>query len=260
MGSAEIQGALWGAAARDWAAYMEATALPLWSDVLQAVGAEKGVELLDAGCGAGGACMEAVKLGCKVTGVDASELLLAIARERLPQARYEKADLESLPFGDSAFDAVIAVNSVFYAADVGQTMKELVRVTRPKGRAAITTWGSPEDCDMREVFGAVVGTLPVKPPGGGPFALSSPGALEGLLTEVGLRVIGKGESRCDFCYPNLDTCWRAMASAGPLRGAMDAVGEAEVRNAVENAVKSYTDSSGMITLHNSFLWAVGERA
>ena len=80
MGSAEIQGALWGAAARDWAAYQEATALPLWRDVLRAVGAGERVRLLDAGCGAGGACFEAVKLRCDVTGVDASPAMIASAR------------------------------------------------------------------------------------------------------------------------------------------------------------------------------------
>ena len=110
MGSAEMQGALWGAAAEDWTAHQEASSLPLWRDVLQAVGAGPGVKLLDAGCGAGGACVEAAKLGCEVTGVDASRALLAVARHQLPGARFEEADLEALPFGHSAFDAVIAVN------------------------------------------------------------------------------------------------------------------------------------------------------
>ena len=260
MGSAELQGALWGAAAEDWAAYQEATALPLWRDVLRAVGAGKGVKLLDAGCGAGGACVEAAKLGCEVTGVDASPALLSVARRRLPEARFEEADLESLPLGDAAFDAVIAVNSVMYAADMARAVEELARVTRPKGRVALTAWGAPEDCEMRDIFVAVVAALPAKPPGGGPFALSAPGALEGLLADAGLSVVARGESRCDFSYPDFEVCWRAQASAGPLRGAMNAVGEAKVRAVVEGAVKNYTHSSGAITLRNTFLWAAGERA
>jgi hypothetical protein len=112
---------------------------------------------------------------------------------------------------------------------------------------------------MRDVFGAVVGTLPAKPPGGGPFALSAAGTLEALLTDVGLNVVARGESRCDFSYPDFEICWRAMASSGPLRGAINAVGEAKVRAAVGNALNSYTDESGAITLHNTFIWALGER-
>jgi SAM-dependent methyltransferase len=119
MGSAEMQGALWGASARDWAALQEASSIPLWKDVLQAAGAGPGVRILDAGCGAGGACVEAAKLRCEVTGVDASDALLSVAREKLPDARFEQADLESLPFADSAFDGTIAVNSIMYVADMG---------------------------------------------------------------------------------------------------------------------------------------------
>jgi len=260
MGSAEIQGALWGAGAHDWTAYQESTALPLWKDVLRAVGAGPGMKILDAGCGGGGACVEAAKLGAKVTGVDASAGLLAVARERLPNAKFEQADLESLPFEDSTFDGAIAVNSVIYTVDMHQAVKELARVTKPKGRVAVTTWGAPDDCEMRDVFAAVVGTLPAKPPGGGPFVLSSPGALEKLLADAGLNLVARGESRCDFHYPDLDICWRAMASSGPLRGAMNAVGEQKVRNAVEQVINKYTDASGAIALRNLFIWGAGERA
>jgi hypothetical protein len=75
-----------------------------------------------------------------------------------------------------------------------------------------------------------------------------------------LKVVAIGESRCDFSYPDFDVCWRAMASAGPLRGVINAVGEAKAQGAVGNAVKQYTDGAGVITLHNTFIWASGERA
>ena len=118
MGSADIQGALWGAAAQDWATYQESAFLHLWRDALRAVNAREGMKILDAGCGAGGACVEADKVGCRITGIDASPPLLEIARKRLPAGRFQEADLESLPFGDSEFDAVMAVNSVLYATDM----------------------------------------------------------------------------------------------------------------------------------------------
>jgi hypothetical protein len=147
-----------------------------------------------------------------------------------------------------------------YAADMAQAMRELARVTRSGGRVVITTWGKPEDCEMKDVFGAVISTFPSRPPGGGPFALSAPGMLEALLAGAGLRLVESGESRCDFSYPNLEIYWRAQSSAGPLRAAIGAVGEEKVRAAVEDAVKKYTDVSGAIILHNTFRWAAGERA
>jgi ubiquinone/menaquinone biosynthesis C-methylase UbiE len=59
-----------------------------------------GVRFLDAGCGGGGACVLAAGLGSEVTGIDASDALLAIARKRLPQAQFVHGDLEQLPFPD----------------------------------------------------------------------------------------------------------------------------------------------------------------
>ena len=256
MGSADIQGPLWGAAAQDWTAYQESAFLPLWRDALRAVHARDGMRILDAGCGAGGACVEADKIGCEITGIDASTALLEIGRARLPTARFQEADLESLPFGDSEFDAVIAVNSVLYAADMAQAMKELARVARPDGKIVITNWGRLEDCEVSDVLDAVVNLMRFKPPRG-PFFLSASGKIEGLLADAGLTLVERGEVRCDFTYPSLDICWRAQASSGPLRAAMNVLGEKKVRTAVEEAAKNHTDPSGAIVFRNTFVWAAG---
>jgi SAM-dependent methyltransferase len=258
MGSANVQGPLWSGAAKDWADYQESAFLPLWKDALRAVHAQEGMSVLDAGCGAGGACVEADKIGSEITGLDASAALLDVARRRLPNARFQEGDIESLPFGDSEFDAVIAVNSVLYASDASQATKELARVTRPEGQVVITTWGNPEDCEVKDVLDAVVGIFPFKPPRD-PFWLSAPGKIESLLTDAGLTLVERGETRCDFTYPSFEICWRAQRSSGPLQAAMKAMGEARVRAAVEGAVKTYTDTSGAIVLRNTFIWAAGQQ-
>ena len=258
MGSANVQGPLWGGAAEDWADYQESAFLPLWKDALRAVHAREGIRILDAGCGAGGASVEADKIGCEITGLDASAALLDIARRRLPNARFQEGDIESLPFGDSEFDAVIAVNAVLYAADATQATRELARVTRPSGRVVITTWGNPDDFEVKDILDAVVGLFPFKPPRG-PFWLSEPGTIEGLLTGEGLSLIERGETRCDFTYPSFEICWRAQRSSGPLQAAMKAMGETRVRAAVEEVIKTYTNTSGAIVLRNTFIWAAGQQ-
>ena len=53
MGSATVQGQLWGALANDWAAYGEQLCLPLQGAALDAAHVTTGTRLLDAGCGAG---------------------------------------------------------------------------------------------------------------------------------------------------------------------------------------------------------------
>lgn len=123
----------------------------------------------------------------------ASPGLLAIARQRLPGADVREGDLEALPFADAKFDAVVAVNSVFYAADMAAAMRELVRVARRGGRVVVTAWGAPEKCEfLRAVMPALGPLMPPPPPGASPphpGALSEPGTPAGILRAAGLRVV-----------------------------------------------------------------------
>src|SRR5581483_594157 len=194
MGSATIQGQLWGARAQDWAAYLEQVCLPLHGAALDAARVTRGTRLLDAGCGAGLLALLASLRGARVTALDASAGLLAVARQRLPAADVREGDLEALPFADASFDAVTAVNSLFYAADMAAAMRELVRVVRPGGRVVVTAWGRSEF--LAAMMPALGPLMPPPPPGvesGHPGTLSEPGALAAVLARAGLRVAEEGE-------------------------------------------------------------------
>jgi SAM-dependent methyltransferase len=143
-----------------------------------------------------------------VSALDASAELLAVARERVPAADIRQGDLEALPFADSSFDAVTAVNSIFYAADMEAAIRELVRVVRPGGRVVVTAWGPPERCEfLAAVMPGIAPLLPAPPPGAQaphPGALSEPGALAAVLTQAGLRVVEEAEVACPFVFPNAE--------------------------------------------------------
>lgn len=258
MGSAGIQGALWGAEARDWAELQEPMSRPLWEAMLDAANLRAGTRLLDAGCGAGGACALAAARGARVSGFDASEALLAIARQRVPAGDFRSGDLEALPYPDGAFDAVIAANSVQYAASPVAAVRELRRVCAAKGRVVLAVWSVPEECEMRDIFKAVRDTLPEPPPGEGPWALSMPGRLEGLLEQAGLRVVGSGFADCPFEYPDLAATWRAQRSAGVVQGVLRAVGEERLRAAVLKAAEAYQRPDGRVRLENRFRYVTAE--
>jgi SAM-dependent methyltransferase len=263
MGSATVQGQLWGTLARDWAAFGEQLCLPLHGAALDAAHVTAGTRLLDAGCGAGLLALLASLRGAQVTAVDAATSLLAIVRERIPAADVREADLEALPFADASFDAVTAVNSVFYAADMAAAMRQLARVVRSGGRVVITAWGPPERCEvLADLFSKVAPLMPPPPPGtppAHPGALSRPGELAAVLERAGLSVVDEGEVSCPVVFPNAEISWRAHRSAGPNQLAIAHSGEAAVRAVFADVDRTHTRPDGTIRYENVFLWAAGKR-
>ena len=109
--------------------------------LLDALAPEPGDHLLDVGCGGGLLLRDALATGASVTGIDHSEEMVTLARERAPGARVVLASAENLPFADATFTAV-AMSIVFFFLDepLG-VLRECRRVLRPTGRLAIYTTG-----------------------------------------------------------------------------------------------------------------------
>jgi SAM-dependent methyltransferase len=257
MGTAEIQGALWDHAPQDWSLLQEPMHRPLWEDMLAEALVSPGTHILDAGCGGGGASVLSDERGAQVSGIDASEGLIALASERVPEGDFRVGDIESLPFEDYAFDAVIAANSIQYAGDRVATFCEFARVCRPSGRIVAGLFRPPDKVEFRIFFGAVRDVLPEPPPGGGPFELSMPGKLESLFEEAGLEVLKSGEVDCPFYYPDFETFWRANSAAGPLQGVIQNIGEEKIKSTLLRAVEPYSqDGSGIIIQPNVFKYVV----
>jgi SAM-dependent methyltransferase len=253
MGSARVQGELWGRAADDWASLQEAQHAPFFEAMLNAAGVGDGVRFLDAGCGGGGASVLAGSRGAVVSGLDASASLIDIARGRMPDGDFRVGDLEVLPFADESFDAVIAANSIQYAEDRVAALRELARVSAPEARIAVGLFGRSDRVDFRVVFDAFRESLPEPPPGDGPFGLSGEGVLEGLVEQAGLKVLESGEVDLPFVYEDTEVFWRAVISGGPPQAAKDKVGEGVLKVAALKAVAPYmTDTGGVRFNNNAF--------
>ncbi len=95
-----------------------------------------GGAILDAGCGSGepiAAYMLA--RGFAVTGVDAAEPMLRLARQRHPEARWLKADLRGLDLGER-FDAIVAWDSLFHLPVEAQRWAIARVLSQASGRSA----------------------------------------------------------------------------------------------------------------------------
>jgi ubiquinone/menaquinone biosynthesis C-methylase UbiE len=114
----------------------------------------KGSVVLDAGCAAGRDCGLLSSNGYKVTGVDLSKNLLAIAKRENPDLHFELGDIRAMPFGDTSFDAIWA-NAVIHhltKEDIEQTLREFYRVLKPGGIVFVATKRGEGTWKVKESF------------------------------------------------------------------------------------------------------------
>jgi SAM-dependent methyltransferase len=259
--AAQVQRRLWGTDPRAWADLAEPHNRPLFEAVLEAARAGNGTRLLDVGCGSGLALVLAARRGAVPSGIDISPGLLGIARERLPEADLHEADMESLPFADAVFDAVIGVNSFQFAGDPHRALDEAARVVKPGGRVVASLFAAPERSQSTVVHEAMSALIPPQAASDhAPYALSAPGNLEAALSEAGLAVVDQGEVGCSWRYPSLRNAVRGLlCSAGGAR-AVEAAGEERVRAVLTEALARFEDpQSGVVNMDNTFRWVAACR-
>jgi len=246
-------GRLWGARAGDWADVQEGLLRPVYEEVLQRTRVGAGCAYLDAGCGAGLAASLAAARGARVSGIDASEGLLAVARARTPGADFRQGDLEALPFDDGAFEVVTGFNSFQYAGNPVIALSEARRVVRPGGVVAVVTWGRPEGMEAAILVAALRPLMPPPPPGApGPFALSDEAALRAFAREAGLAPTDLLDVEAPFAFPDEATALRGLNSSGVAVRAMEHSGEKAVSEAHRNAIAPFRRPDGSYRLRATF--------
>lgn len=108
--------------------------------------------VLDVACGTGDMAVSLVERGCTVTGVDISEEMLAIARQKAPIVTFMIADAEHLPFPDASFDAVTCAFGVRNFVHLEQGLHEMLRVLKPGGRMVILELATPDSSLIRPLY------------------------------------------------------------------------------------------------------------
>jgi SAM-dependent methyltransferase len=105
-----------------------------------------GLKVLDVGCGDGTTAVPAAQLGADVLGVDIASNLVAAGNARarslgLDNLSFQEGDASDLSeLADESFDLVISIFGAMFAPRPVDVAKELVRVTRPKGRIVMGNW------------------------------------------------------------------------------------------------------------------------
>jgi ubiquinone/menaquinone biosynthesis methyltransferase len=121
-------------------------------------GAKPGDTCVDLCCGSGDiAQMLAEKVGKtgRVYGADFSAAQLDVARDRYdrrclkPPIQWVEADVLDLPFADDQFDCATMGYGLRNVTDISRSLKEIHRVLKPGGKAAILDMHRPDDAWIR---------------------------------------------------------------------------------------------------------------
>jgi demethylmenaquinone methyltransferase / 2-methoxy-6-polyprenyl-1,4-benzoquinol methylase len=108
---------------------------------------QPGRSALDVACGTGDLAVElARRVGPdgRVVGLDFSERMLELAREKAPGIRFDAGNALELPYEDGEFDAVTVGFGARNFSDLGRGLREMARVTRPGGRVVVLEITTPQ--------------------------------------------------------------------------------------------------------------------
>jgi SAM-dependent methyltransferase len=129
-----------------------------------------GAEVLDVACGTGVVALTAARLGARVTGVDLTPELIERAKENASlmqlEGTFQQGDAEALPLPDAKFDFVVSQFGHMFAPRPEVVVKEMLRVLKPGGRIAFSTW--PPELLVGKNFALMGKYAPPPPPGVSP--------------------------------------------------------------------------------------------
>ncbi|MCU0668002.1 MAG: class I SAM-dependent methyltransferase [Myxococcota bacterium] len=158
------------------------------------LGVSPGDRLLDVGCGEGRHCFGALERGARVVGLDLDTESLkkghgplrARAKELTRSGAMLRGDAFRLPFADASFDRAICSEVMEHVHDYRGAARELARVVRPGGTAAVTVpTATSEHLYLR------LGDDYFESPGGH-IRIFRPRDLADALRDAGLRPTGVG--------------------------------------------------------------------
>jgi SAM-dependent methyltransferase len=227
----------WGHAAVDFATLSEPANCREYVALHHRLGVDGGDRLLDIACGAGLAIELATLRGARCAGIDASPRLIAIARDRNPDADLHAGDMAALPWPDNTFDVVTTFRGIWATTEVAVT--EMLRVLRPGGRAGLTVWGHLKAsldswalAPLRLAAPEAVGRQAAM------VRLGRPGVGEALLAEIGFVDVERVDLPFVWEFADPEIFARALASTGPAYEAMQQVGADAFHDAAVAAAQS----------------------
>ncbi|MBI3569679.1 MAG: class I SAM-dependent methyltransferase [Gammaproteobacteria bacterium] len=185
-----------------------------------------GTKLLDVATGTGAvalAAAQAVGSQGRVIAIDLAEAMLDRLQEKIAKFGIQNIDLHvmdagSLEFRHDYFDNIVCSFGIFFLPDMSAALKEWVRVMKPGGRIAFTTFGKSAFQPMMELFIKRLQHYGVlspddRPPMAG-MRLADPERCRDLLSSVGLKQIEVTTEQVGYHLKDESQWWDVLWNSG----------------------------------------------
>lgn len=155
-------------------------------------------KILDAGCGAGQTTSYMGKKGFRVTGIDLSKNMLAVAKNKYPEPTFVIMDMRDLQFAPEQFDGVLSSYSLIHIPDakIHDVLSGFYRVLKHDGWVAIFAQQGKPDQYVDEPFAPGKKTF---------FNFFTQERITRQLEDAGFSAITIQSEYCDDLYNMSDT-------------------------------------------------------
>jgi SAM-dependent methyltransferase len=235
---------------------------PLTEALIEEAGISEGHSVLDIAGGPGEPSLtiaERVGPAGSVVCTDAVPGMVSAAAEEaerrgLSNVQFQQCLAGSLPFADNSFDRTVSRLGAMFFPDVLAALREMLRVTKPRGVLCFVVWGKSERNPFSYVITKVMSRhveMPaVEPDAPGAFRFAEPGKLAGLLGQAGAINVRERELSFRMEAPiSPEEFWRMRsATSGTLREKLATLSVEEagrIALEVQDAVREFFPNNQM---------------
>lgn len=227
---------------------------PAQDKLLEMAGLQPGESVLETACGTGLITFriaKAVGSDGEVVATDLSEGMIDLAKKEFGKRKqgnivYQRMGAETLDFEDEQFDVALCGLGLMYIPDPVESLKEMHRILKPGGRAAIAIWGERRNCGWAEIFPIVdkrvaSDVCPLF------FQQGTGDTLNNSMTQAGFDEIEVDRFSVNLHFPSDEIAIMAAFAGGPVALAYQKFDEQtrdEAHAEYLNSISEYRNESG----------------
>jgi ubiquinone/menaquinone biosynthesis C-methylase UbiE len=259
---------------KKWDGFMRKQMEPVTEAMIKRLELKGTEHLLDIASGAGepGLTAAASLSNGKVTAIDLSEKMVAIANEHAKERNVDNfksqvSEVSNMPFENNFFDGVMCRFGVMFFPDMRESLHEIMRVLKPGGMLIVAVWADPAHNPFISIMGMTVMEklgLP-KPPDNAPgiFRFAKPGLLSGIFNDADFTEVNEWNIEGEIIFDSVEQFWEMSSEvAGPIMEALQnapAKTQEDVKKAVLDKAKNFIQGDGKMHSNWKTIVVSGEK-